>query len=160
MVIDRDVAVPYRFGHHPGGRLPAGGRGGCRAGRGLVALRQAQSGSHGRKKWGYYYEPESVERQRAFFDQFLRGVDRGVLDWPRVRMEVRERYYQGTHRVATGWPPKDTEYRSWHLDAGDGAMLAHLPAAAAVAEYDSLGSAPGRWMPGRGRLAASLAPRA
>ena len=60
---------------------------------------------HGRKKWGYYYDPENVERQRAFFDQFLRGVDRGVLDWPTVRMEVRERYYQGTRRVAgTGRP--------------------------------------------------------
>ena len=98
---------------------------------------------HGRKKWGYYYDPGNVERQRAFFDQFLRGVDRGVLDWPRVRMEVRERYCQGTHRVARDWPPKDTEYRSWYLDAAEGAMLPDAPVAAAVAEYDSLGSAPG-----------------
>ena len=30
---------------------------------------------HGRKKWAYYYDPESVERQRVFFDYFLR--DRG-----------------------------------------------------------------------------------
>ena len=68
---------------------------------------------------GILLDPENVERQRAFFDQFLRGADRGVLDWPRVRMEVRERYYQGTHRVARDWPPKDTEYRSWYLDAAE-----------------------------------------
>ena len=41
------------------------------------------------------------------------------------------------------WPPKDTQYRSWYLDAAEGAMLPHPPAAAAVAKYDSLGSAPG-----------------
>jgi uncharacterized protein len=58
-------------------------------------------------------------------------------------MEVRERYYQGTHRVARDWPPRDTQYRSWYLDAADGSMLPQLPVAAAVAEYDSLGSAPG-----------------
>jgi hypothetical protein len=23
---------------------------------------------HGRKKWAYYYDPDSVERQRVFFD--------------------------------------------------------------------------------------------
>jgi uncharacterized protein len=97
---------------------------------------------HGRKKWAYYYDPANVERQRAFFDQFLRGVDRGVLDWPRVRMEVRERYYQGTHRVARDWPPSDTEYRSWYLDAEKGALVQDVPDGAAV-EYDSLGSAPG-----------------
>ncbi|MBF8270432.1 MAG: putative hydrolase [Gammaproteobacteria bacterium] len=28
---------------------------------------------HGRKKWAYYYEPDSVERLRQFFDRFLKG---------------------------------------------------------------------------------------
>ena len=66
-----------------------------------------------------------------------------MLDWPRVRVEGWERYYQGTHRVARDWPPRDTEYLSWYLDAAEGVMLPPLPGAAAVAEYDSLGSAPG-----------------
>jgi len=29
---------------------------------------------HGRKKWAYFYEPESVRRQQVFFDHFLKGV--------------------------------------------------------------------------------------
>ncbi len=41
------------------------------------------------------------------------------------------------------WPPRDTEYWSWYLDAAHAAILPRPPAAAAVAEYDSLGSAPG-----------------
>lgn len=35
--------------------------------------------SHGRKKWGYYYDDQSVARQRAFFDHFLKGEDTEVL---------------------------------------------------------------------------------
>ena len=27
---------------------------------------------HGRKKWHYYYEPSRVEKQRQFFDHYLR----------------------------------------------------------------------------------------
>ena len=32
--------------------------------------------AHGRKKWAYYYTPESLRRQEAFFGHFLKG-DRG-----------------------------------------------------------------------------------
>ena len=30
---------------------------------------------HGRKKWQYYYRPESLRRQQAFFDHFLKSAD-------------------------------------------------------------------------------------
>ena len=58
---------------------------------------------------------------------------------------MRECFYQGTRRVAEDWPPKDTEYRSWYLDAAEGALLPHLPDAAAVAEIVS------RWAARRAR---------
>ena len=50
---------------------------------------------HGRKKWAYYYEPENIERQRAFFDHFLLGKDTGLESWPRVRAEVRRAVQRG-----------------------------------------------------------------
>lgn len=77
---------------------------------------------HGRKKWAYYYEPEQVERQRAFFDHFLLGKDTRIQDWPRVRVEVRDSYYDGKHRTGTQWPLEDVEYRTLHLRAGDGSL--------------------------------------
>ena len=46
---------------------------------------------HGRKKWHYYYEPSNVERQRAFFDHFLKAPGTSVPAWPKVLLEVRER---------------------------------------------------------------------
>ena len=43
---------------------------------------------HGRKEWETYYSREALERQRRFFDHFLKGEDNDWLDTPRVRLEV------------------------------------------------------------------------
>ncbi|MGH3266701.1 MAG: CocE/NonD family hydrolase, partial [Trebonia sp.] len=63
---------------------------------------------HGRKKWQFYYRPESVELQRQFFDRFLRGAPNAVDSWPRVRVEVRERFYVGGQRDDDRWPLSGT----------------------------------------------------
>jgi uncharacterized protein len=100
---------------------------------------------HGRKKWAYYYDPESVERQRVFFDYFLHGRGPGPVDWPAVRMEARESYYRGRHRTASRWPPAETEYRALYLRPPSGAgapgtLEAEPDAAEGQVSYDSLGS--------------------
>jgi predicted acyl esterase len=82
-----------------------------------IASEQKWLEVHGRKKWAYYYEPESVRRQQAFFDHFLKGVDSPLKDWPRVRLEVRERYYQGRMQSEQEWPLARTRYTSLYLDA-------------------------------------------
>jgi predicted acyl esterase len=79
---------------------------------------------HGRKKWEYFYQPESVDRQRRFFDHFLKGVETDVLSWPRVRLEVRDRFYVGEFRSEDEWPLARTRYQPLHLDAASGAMEA------------------------------------
>jgi hypothetical protein len=95
---------------------------------------------HGRKKWAYYYEPENVERQRAFFDHYLLGRDTGIESWPRVRAEVRKGYNEGAWRTAREWPLEDVEYRQLHLDA-TGGLLDWAPATAeGASSYDGLGS--------------------
>src|SRR5205814_845441 len=66
---------------------------------------------HGRKKWEYFYQPESVDRQRRFFDHFLKGVETDVLEWPRVRLEVRDRFCVGEFRSEAEWPLARTRYR-------------------------------------------------
>jgi putative CocE/NonD family hydrolase len=82
---------------------------------------------HGRKKWGYYYDDQSVARQRAFFDHFLKGEDTEVTSWPPVRLEVRNRYYVGDVREEQSWPLARTDYRELYLDAASSA-LATAPA--------------------------------
>jgi predicted acyl esterase len=95
---------------------------------------------HGRKKWAYYYDPESVERQRVFFDYFLHDRGPGPLDWPKVRMEARESYDRGRHRTAGRWPPVETEYRPLYLRASSGTLEPEPSDVEEEVSYDSLGS--------------------
>ncbi len=71
---------------------------------------------------GLHYEPELVERQRAFFDRYLLDRGPGLDDQPPVRAEVREAYGQGTWVDAQQWPLEDVELRPLHLDAVDGSL--------------------------------------
>jgi predicted acyl esterase len=95
---------------------------------------------HGRKKWAEYYRPEMVEQQRVFFDHFLHRRDGGLADWPRVRLEVRDRFYEGSTHAAAEWPAPQTRYRTLYLDAAAGSLTEERPAAEGAAGYDSLGS--------------------
>lgn len=72
---------------------------------------------HGRKEWETYYGRESLERQRRFFDCFLKGEGNDWLDTAPVRIEVRERFYDGVTRLASAWPPPEAEAVSLYLDA-------------------------------------------
>ncbi|MCC6947246.1 MAG: CocE/NonD family hydrolase [Bradyrhizobiaceae bacterium] len=92
---------------------------------------------HGRKKWAYYYEPESLQRLQAFLDHFLKGKDTEIKDWPRVRYEVRDKYYAGTFKRADNWPLPKTSYTKLFLDAKAKTLNSAPVAEAASTGYDS-----------------------
>lgn len=93
---------------------------------------------HGRKKWQYYYQPENVERLRLFFDRFLKGERNEVETWPRVRLEVRDRFYVGDVRDEAGWPLARTRFEKLHLDASTGSMGPKPVEAESAVRYDAL----------------------
>jgi predicted acyl esterase len=99
---------------------------------------------HGRKKWAHYYTPENVAQLKDFFDHFLRGEKTPVTSWPRVRVEVRERYFVGETRPFASWPVPGTRYRRLYLDAADGSLQNGPVARAAKVSYSALASGPGR----------------
>jgi predicted acyl esterase len=72
---------------------------------------------HGRKKWWHYYQKENVEKQRQFFNRFLKGIDNHVKDWPKVTLEIRERRYVGKNRTENEWPLTRTQYTKLYLNA-------------------------------------------
>lgn len=74
---------------------------------------------HGRKEWEYYYQRESLERQKRFFDYFLKGIENDWMQTPRVRLEVRERFYDGIFRYENEWPLARTNYTKLYLDSTD-----------------------------------------
>ncbi len=94
---------------------------------------------HGRKKWENFHQPDNVERQMAFFDHVLKGVDNEVPGWPKVRLEVRDRYYVGKTRSETEWPLARTKYEKLFLDARDGSLRPRPVKARAQARYDAPG---------------------
>ncbi|KAJ3546555.1 hypothetical protein NM208_g1947 [Fusarium decemcellulare] len=71
---------------------------------------------HGRRKFQSYYEDQ--ERQRQFFDKFLKGIKSEVDFWPKVDLEIRERFYVGNFRAEDEWPLSRTQYTKLYLDAG------------------------------------------
>jgi putative CocE/NonD family hydrolase len=92
---------------------------------------------HGRKKWAHYYDPDSVERQRAFFDHFLKTAA-PVPEWPAVTLEVRQSYGVASHHRSTAWPLPELRYRRFHLDAAGAALIGSVPIDQSMAQYDSL----------------------
>ncbi len=90
---------------------------------------------HGRKKWEYYHRPATVDRQRQFFDRYLKGIDNDVENWPRIRLETRWASYQGTVRTPSVWPPAETTFRNLFLDAAQHALSIDMPSAASSARY-------------------------
>jgi len=91
---------------------------------------------HGRKEWRYYYMPDNMDRQRAFFDHFLKGLDTEVTSWPRVRVEYRDRANSGPIREESEWPIARTLHTDWFLDAGSARLLATSPAEEQTNTYD------------------------
>jgi uncharacterized protein len=74
--------------------------------------------THRGPKWATYYSTGALERQRRFFDHFLRGEDNGWPSEPRVRVEVREDATTVTSVYgAEEWPVPTTTWRTLHLDA-------------------------------------------
>ena len=92
---------------------------------------------HSQKKWEYFLRPENVEKQRVFFDHFLKGTSDEVLSWPKVRIEVRERLGVGQVRGESEWPLAGTRYTKLFLDVAGSAMGEKPPAAAAQKSYDA-----------------------
>ena len=94
---------------------------------------------HGRKKWEHYYSRESLERQRRFFDRFLKGIDTGIEEVSRVRYERRNAFYDGEILFSDAWPLLATEARTYYLTA-DGRLDRESSPDAAALSYRPLDS--------------------
>ncbi len=98
---------------------------------------------HGRKKWAYYYDPESTRRLQVFFDHFLKGIESSLSEWPRVRLEVREKFFVGEMRGENEWPIARTQYTKLYLNAKSGRLVRNPIKTENVCSYDAMGGGPG-----------------
>jgi predicted acyl esterase len=91
--------------------------------------------SHGRKEWETYYAREGLEMQKRFFDCFLKGQENGMRETPRVRIEVRDHFYDGRERYFDDFPVPETDYRPLYLDATNNSLNASPGADPAQSRY-------------------------
>jgi predicted acyl esterase len=79
--------------------------------------------THRGPKWATYYGAEAQAVQRRFFEQFLRGVDTGILTTPPVRLEVREDAATvSAVRAEAAFPPPAARWTELRLDARTGTL--------------------------------------
>ena len=53
-----------------------------------------------------FYSEAALTWQKRFLDHFLRDVDNGMDQVPKVGLEVRQAFYQQEVRSEQGWPPE------------------------------------------------------
>jgi uncharacterized protein len=97
---------------------------------------KVQSGSY----FLTFLMPESVALQRKFFDRYLRGVDNGWENEPKVEVAVRSADDK-VKRVArdTRWPLTGTRWERFYLDASSKLLAEAAPKKEARASYAAIG---------------------
>ncbi len=71
---------------------------------------------HGGTHYESFYLPEGVAMQRRFFDRYLKGIDNGWDDEPRVQLAIR-RIDGFATRKEHEWPLARTQWTRYYLDA-------------------------------------------
>lgn len=92
---------------------------------------------HGRKEWESYYARENLERQKAFFDYYLKEEDNDWKDTPTVTYEVRDQFYRGEFKTATSFPLPNTEYTPLYLNANELTLNQNTVSEENTTSYDS-----------------------
>src|SRR5262245_5466597 len=84
-----------------------------------------------------FYSLEGRLVQLRFLEQFLRGVDTGILREPPIRLAIRYGGDRYRWRYESEWPLRRTQWTELWLDAAGGALVAQRPAAASAVHYDA-----------------------
>ena len=90
------------------------------------------------RKWQGLYTPiEARDMQRNFFDYFLKGIDSGIMEMPRVRLSVQDKLLDFKVRYEKDFPLKRTVYTALYLDASNGVLSPDKPEETAKTTYNS-----------------------
>ncbi|CAA0079496.1 Putative serine esterase [Zhongshania aliphaticivorans] len=93
-----------------------------------------------KQEWYDQYNPESEQDLLRFYDRYLKGVDNGWENTPKVRLAVLDPGGDDLLSVPfSNWPLPDTEYRKYYLDASSKGLSTQPAEAAAQLSYESTG---------------------
>ncbi|HSL26539.1 MAG TPA: CocE/NonD family hydrolase C-terminal non-catalytic domain-containing protein, partial [Acidimicrobiia bacterium] len=92
---------------------------------------------HGDTHWTHFYSAYGRDLQKRFFDHFLKGVDNGWQDTPRVQLNIRHPGEVFVWRGENEWPLARTRWTSFYLHPD--LTLSTGPAPPGILEYEALG---------------------
>ncbi len=95
---------------------------------------KVQSGSY----FATFFAPASVVLQRRFLDRYLKDLDNGWENEPRVEISIRAPGDK-VKRIATStqWPLAETQWTRFHLDASTNRLARSAPGEEATASYQA-----------------------
>ena len=105
-------------------------------------------GAGSKEKWlslhvGTHYEsfylPEYVAMQKRFFDRYLKGLDNGWEQEPRVQLSIR-RPDGSSRRMEHEFPLARTQWTKLYLDAASKGIARDNPPVEASVSYEALGA--------------------
>lgn len=102
---------------------------------------------HGDSHWSLFSSGYGLDLQRRFFDHFLKGIDNGWQDTPRVMLNVRHPGEQFVRRDEHEWPLARTNWTRLHLDPAEESLAAGAPAEAGAVTYETMGDGVTFWLP-------------
>ena len=90
------------------------------------------------RKWQGLYTPiEARDMQKKFLDYFLKGIENGIIETPRVRLSVQDKLLDFKVRYEKDFPLRRTIYTTLYLDACGGDLSPEKPEETAVVSYNS-----------------------
>lgn len=93
---------------------------------------------HNTMEWPDFYDPAHTEDLLRFYDHFLKGVDNGWQETPRVRYAVLD--LEGgdrTDQPADEFPPEGFADVKLHVDAASNALTSEAPSTETTTSYDA-----------------------
>jgi predicted acyl esterase len=68
----------------------------------------------------WMYDPQYLDKFRAFFDKWLKDEENDIMEQPKVEMQIRTGLGGYYWRTASDWPVPGTTYPRFYLDAASG----------------------------------------
>jgi len=90
---------------------------------------------HGDTHWSLFYADYGLQLQQRFFGRFLKDIDTGWDQQPRVQLQVRHVEGRFGTRTAQAWPLPDTQWTPLYLSATDRTLRTEPPGDAASISY-------------------------
>ena len=103
-----------------------------------AASRQKWLEVHGLEHWTEFYTDYGVTLQKRFFDRFLKGLDNGWDQQPKVMLRVRTVDGGFVDRTEDEWPIARTDWTKLHIDPAAGTLSDAVPTKPSQASFDAL----------------------